>query len=66
MTLIELKRGIDSLRPQDQDELAAYLSHIRHRRNDAYAEELRRRLDDDKAWVRLEDFEAELAADSSA
>lgn len=66
MTLLQLKRGVDSLQPGDQDELAAYLSHVRHRRDAEYAEKLRQRLDDTQNWVRLEDLEAELATDINA
>ncbi len=62
MTVVDLKREIASLEPESQDQLAAFIVHLRHERDPEYSRELERRLDDrdPKNWVRLEDLEAEL------
>ncbi len=62
MTVVDLKREIASLEPEAQDQLAAFIAHLRHERDPEYSRELERRLDDRDAenWVRLEDLEAEL------
>ena len=62
MTVVDLKREIASLEPEAQDQLAAFIVHLRHERDPEYSRELERRLDDRDAenWVRLEDLEAEL------
>ncbi len=62
MTVVDLKREIASLEPNAQDQLAAFIVHLRHERDPEYSRELERRLDDREAknWVRLEELEAEL------
>jgi len=63
MTVLDLKREIASLTPNAQDEIAAYIVHLRNERDPEYSRELERRLNDrdEKNWVRLEDLEAEFA-----
>ena len=62
MTVVDLKREIASLEPDDQDQLAAFIVHLRHERDPEHSRELERRIDDrdPKNWVRLEDLDAEL------
>lgn len=62
MTVVDLKREIASLEPEDQDQLAAFIVHLRHERDPEYSQELERRLDDrdSRNWVQLEDLEKEL------
>ena len=57
-----VKREIASLEPKAQDEIAAFLVHLRNKRDPEYSRELERRLDDrdKKNWMRLEDLDAEL------
>ena len=67
MNVVDLKREIASLRPRAQDELAAFIVHLKHERDPEYSRELERRLDDrdQSNWVRLEDLEAELVPDGT-
>ena len=62
MTVLELKKEIAELEPAAQDDIVAFISHLRAQRDPAYEREMERRLDDRKpeSWVRLEDLEAEL------
>lgn len=62
MTVVDLKREIAALDPPAQEEIAAFLVHLRHDRDSGYSAELERRLDDRRpeSWVRLEDAEREL------
>lgn len=62
MTVMDLKKEIASLEADAQDQLAAFLVHLRHERDPAHSRELERRLDDrdPKNWVPLGDLEAEL------
>ncbi len=62
MTVVDLKRELASLEPDVQDQLAAFIVHLRHERDPERSRELERRLDDrdPKNWVPLEDLEAEL------
>ncbi len=62
MTVVDLQKEIASLEPDAQDQLAAFIVHLKHERDPEYCRELERRLDDRDAknWVRLGDLEAEL------
>jgi hypothetical protein len=62
MTLVDIKREIAALDLRQQNELAAYIVHLRHQQDPEYCKELERRLDDRRpeSWVRLEDAEREL------
>ncbi len=64
MTVVDLKKEIAELEPNAQDELAAFIVHLKHERDPEYAKELERRLDDRRpeSWVRLEDAEKELGS----
>ena len=65
MTVMDLKREIATLEPVALDELTAYLVQLKLRRDPEHARETGQRRDDQRpeSWVRLEDFEAELASD---
>ena len=64
MTVMDLKREIAALEPPAQDELTAFLFQLKLQRDRGHAQEMTRRRDDRRpeSWVRLEDFEAELAS----
>ena len=64
MTVMDLKREIAGLEPPAQDELTAFLFQLKLQREPEHAREMARRRDDRRAesWVRLEDFEAEIAS----
>ncbi len=68
MTVMDLKREIATLEPVAQDELTAFLVHLKLQRDPGYAREMGRRRDDRRpeSWVRLEDFEAEIAGGNGA
>jgi len=61
MTVVELKKEIAALEPDVQDELVAYIVHLKHERDPEYTRVLERRLNDrnPENWVRLEDVERE-------
>ena len=63
MTVLELKKKIAALKPPAQAELIAFLLHLKLQRAPEHAAEMARRRDDrnSESWVRLEDFEAQLA-----
>ncbi len=63
MTLPDLKKEIAELEPEVQDEIVAFIGHLRMQRLSTYEQEMERRLDDrnPESWVRLEDLEAELS-----
>ena len=65
MTVMDLKREIAALEPPAQDELTAFLFQLKLQRDPDHAREMARRRDDrrSESWVRLEDFEAEIASD---
>lgn len=62
MTVVDLKREIASLEPDAQNQLAAFIVHLQHERDEEHSRELERRLSDrdPKNWVKLEDLEAKL------
>ena len=62
MTVVELKKEIASLEPDIQDQIAAFIVHLRHERDPEHSRELERRLDDrdPRNWVRLDDLGTEL------
>ena len=62
--MAELMRAVASLSAIQQDELAAFLLHLRLRRDPAWRIEMTRRIDDNDPthWTTLEDWEKELAA----
>lgn len=68
MTVVDLKREIEALKPVDQDQLTAFLVQLKLQRDQEHLQEMTRRRDDrdPQNWVRLEDFEAQLASDKLA
>jgi hypothetical protein len=58
MSLEDVKTAIAGMPQQDQDQLVAYLVHLRHQRDPSIAAELRTRIDDtDRAnWLSLEEL----------
>lgn len=68
MTLSEIKKEIAGLSPQRQDELAAFIVHLKHERDPQYAQEMRRRLEDPDPdhWASLESVEQQLGTDGDS
>ena len=66
MSMAELMRVVVGLPAQQQNELAAFLLHLRLQHDAAWRTEMTRRIDDkDSArWVSLENWKAELAPGS--
>jgi len=62
MNMAELMRELASLPVERQNELAAYLLHLRLQHDPAWRTEMTRRIDDKTAsnWVSLEDCRREL------
>lgn len=62
MSVKEIKDQLASLPRKEQDEVAAYLFHLRHKNDPGYQREVQDRLDDKAPahWLNLEDFEKEL------
>jgi hypothetical protein len=64
MSVEELKKSVATLSPGEQDELTAFLFHLRHRGDTAYSATLAGRMTDkDPAhWLTPEEFERRLDA----
>jgi hypothetical protein len=64
MSMPELLREVAALPPERQNELAAFLLHLRLKRDPAWRTELTHRIDDriPDHWMSLEDWKKELAA----
>lgn len=62
MSLEEIKEQIAALPPTKQDEVMAFLFHLRHGQDSRFQSEVSRRLDDkDPAhWLSPADFEREM------
>lgn len=62
MSVKEIKEQLATLPRAEQDEVVAYLFHLRHRDDPEYAREIGRRLDDQNpgSWLSMDDFEAAL------
>ena len=60
MSVKEIKEQLATLPRRDQDEVVAYLFHLRHRDDPDYNREIDRRLDDRNSgnWLAIDDFEA--------
>ncbi len=60
MSVKEIKEQLATLPRRDQDEVVAYLFHLRHRDDPDYNREIDRRLDDRNSvnWLSIDDFEA--------
>jgi hypothetical protein len=63
MSMAELMREVAGLSVKRQNELAAFLLHLRLQQDPAWRTEMTRRIDDrnPKNWVRLENLEKSLA-----
>lgn len=59
MSMAELMREVAALPQKRQNEMAAFLLHLRLQQDPAWRTEMTRRIDDrnPKNWVRLEDLE---------
>ena len=65
MSVEELKRTVATLSPGEQNELTAFLFHLRHRGDVAYQAKLKARVDDKDPsyWLTPEEFEKHLDAE---
>jgi hypothetical protein len=65
MSVEELKKTVATLSPGEQNELTAFLFHLRHRGDVAYQGKLKARVDDKDPshWLRPEEFEERLNAE---
>jgi hypothetical protein len=63
MSMADLMREVADLPPERQNELAAFLLHLRLKRDPVWRAELTKRIDDKNPdqWVSLEDWKRELA-----
>ncbi len=68
MSMAELMRAVSGLPPAQQNELAAFLLHLRLQHDPAWRTEMTRRIDDrDPArWVSLEDWKTESKGESKS
>jgi hypothetical protein len=64
MSMAELMREVANLPVQQQNELAAYLLHLRLQLEPGWRSEMTRRLDarDPSSWVSLDDWKKEVDA----
>jgi hypothetical protein len=64
MSMAELMRAVASLPAAQQNELAAFLLHLRLQHDPAWRTEMAQRIDgqDPANWTTLEDWKKELAA----
>lgn len=62
MGVEELKKALSSLSMEEQNEVTAFLFHLRHRSDDAYQATLAARMvdKDQSHWVTPEEFERRL------
>lgn len=62
MSVQEIKQKLAALPRKDQDEVIAYLFHLRHADDGAYESEIARRLADREPshWLSPDEFEHEL------
>ena len=65
MSVEELKKTVATLSPGEQNELTAFLFHLRHRGDVAYQGKLKARVDDKDPshWLTPEEFEERLNAE---
>jgi hypothetical protein len=65
MSMAELMRAVSGLPPAQQNELAAFLLHLRLQQDPAWRAEMTRRIDDREPtrWIPLEDWKNELAGE---
>jgi hypothetical protein len=66
MNMAELMREVAALPQERQNELAAFLLHLRLQHDSAWKAEMTRRIDDKDSsrWVNLDDWKKELATTS--
>jgi hypothetical protein len=62
MSVHEIKENLARLPRKEQDEIVAFLFHLRHTSDSDYRADVSRRLDDkdESHWLSPEDFEREL------
>ena len=65
MNLAVIQKEVETLAPEEQDRLAAYLTVLRMKRTPGHAEELSRRLDDRNPdhWLTLDELKEKLSKD---
>jgi len=65
MNLALIQKEVETLAPDEQDRLAAYLTVLRMQRTPEHAEQLSRRLDDRNPdhWLTLNELKAKLSKD---
>ena len=64
MSVEEIKKGIESLGPEELGEVASFLFRVRHAGDTAYERSVHERLNDKDAtrWLSPDEFEKSLAA----
>ena len=62
MSVEELKKALTTLSPEDQNEVSAFLFHLRHRHDAGYQAAVDARLSDKQSshWLSPEEFEKQL------
>ena len=65
MSMAELMRAVADLEPKQQDELAAFLMHLRLQHDARWRKEMTRRIDDKQPdnWVSLHDWKKEISVE---
>ena len=68
MSMAELKRLVTGMSVEEQNELAAFLLHLRLQNDPVWRTEMTRRIDsrDPKHWVALEDLKTGLSSGGKA
>jgi len=68
MSMAELMRAVSGLPPAQQNELAAFLLHLRLQHDPAWRTEMTRRIDDRDPthWVSLDDWRTESKGESKS
>ena len=62
MSVEDLKRALTTLSAGEQDEVSAFLFHLRHRADAAYQADIEHRISDKDSshWLKPEEFEQRL------
>lgn len=59
MPVKEIMEQVEALDPDERNQIAAFLVHLRHKKDPHYYQKISDRLDDERdgRWVSLEEFE---------
>ena len=59
MSVNEILKQVEALKPAEQSRVAAFLVHLRHRKDPEHARRMKERIENqsDGYWTSLEDFE---------